>query len=50
VASFLAPAAWTLSIALFGAIIYGVLGLGLVLLVGLVILLFVKLPPHTRLR
>ncbi|MCC4909498.1 MFS transporter [Microbacterium sp. cx-59] len=50
VASFLAPAAWTLSIALFGAIIYGVLGLGLVLLVGLIILLFVKLPPHTRLR
>lgn len=48
VASFLAPAMWTLFIAFFGAIIYGVLGLALVLLVGLVLLLLVKLPPHRR--
>jgi UMF1 family MFS transporter len=50
VASFLAPAAWTLSITLFGAIIYGVLGIAAVLLLGLVLLLFVKLPPQPRVR
>jgi UMF1 family MFS transporter len=50
VASFLAPAMWTLSIAVFGATIYGVLGIALVLLVGLVLLLFVKLPPQPRAR
>ena len=28
--------------------VYGVLGIGVVLLIGLVLLLFVKLPPHVR--
>ncbi|GAA1702188.1 MFS transporter [Microbacterium sediminicola] len=44
VASFLSPAMWTLSIAIFGATIYGVLGIALVLLVGLILLLFVRTP------
>ncbi|MGB4777458.1 MFS transporter [Microbacterium sp.] len=48
VASFLSPLAWSLFLAWFGGIVYGVLGIGLVLLVGLVMLLFVKLPPHVR--
>ncbi|WP_345752186.1 MFS transporter [Microbacterium rhizophilus] len=49
VASFLAPAAWTLFIALAGSTVWGVLGIALVLLVGLVLLLFVRLPKHVRL-
>ena len=48
VASFLSPLAWSLSLAWFGGIVYGVLGIGVVLLIGLVLLLFVKLPPHVR--
>ncbi len=44
VASFLAPAMWTLSIAVFGATVWGVLGIALVLTLGLVLLLFVRLP------
>lgn len=48
VASFLSPLAWSLSLAWFGGIVYGVLGIGVVLLVGLVLLLFVKLPAHVR--
>ena len=48
VASFLSPAAWALFIGAFGAIIYGVLGIGLILLVGLVLLLLVRLPKHVR--
>lgn len=48
VASFLSPAAWAIFIGTFGAIIYGVLGIGLILLVGLVLLLLVKLPKHVR--
>ncbi|CAN5337382.1 MFS transporter [soil metagenome] len=48
VASFLSPALWTISIALFGATIYGVLGIALVLLVGAVLLLLVKLPRYVR--
>lgn len=50
VASFISPAMWTIFVAWFGAVIWGVLGLGLVLLVGLVLLLFVRLPPHVRVR
>ncbi|WP_191621784.1 MFS transporter [Microbacterium caowuchunii] len=50
VASFIAPAMWTLAIVLFGATIWGVLGIALVLLLGLVLLLFVKLPPPPRIR
>ena len=48
VASFISPALWTISIAVFGATIYGVLGIALVLLVGAVLLLFVKLPKYVR--
>jgi len=44
VASFLSPLAWSLFLVWFGGIIYGVLGIGLVLLVGLVLLLFVRFP------
>lgn len=50
VASFLSPLAWSLFLAWFGGIVYGVLGIGLVLLIGLVMLLFVKLPAHQRVR
>jgi len=48
VASFLSPLAWSLSLAWFGGIVYGVLGIGVVLLIGLVMLLFVRLPKHER--
>jgi UMF1 family MFS transporter len=44
VASFLSPAMWTLSIAIFGATVWGVLGIAVVLTLGLVLLLFVRLP------
>ncbi len=46
VASFLAPALWTLFIVWFGATVYGVLGIAIVLAVGLVLLLLVKFPPR----
>lgn len=46
VASFLSPLAWSLFLAAFGGIVYGVLGIGLVLLIGLVMLLLVRLPKH----
>ena len=48
VASFIAPAMWTIFIAAFGATIWGVLGIALVLLVGLVLLLLVRLPRAAR--
>jgi len=48
VASFISPAMWTLFIALFGATVYGVLGIAIVLAVGLVLLLLVRLPRHVR--
>lgn len=48
VASFIAPLMWSLFIAIAGATIWGVLGIALVLLVGLVLLLLVRLPRHTR--
>ena len=48
VASFISPALWTIFIASFGATIYGVLGIGLVLLVGAVLLVFVRLPKYVR--
>jgi UMF1 family MFS transporter len=44
VASFISPAMWTLFIALSGSTIFGVLGIAIVLLVGLVLLVLVKLP------
>lgn len=43
-ASFLSPLAWSLFLAWFGGIVYGVLGIAVVLLVGLVLLLCVRLP------
>jgi UMF1 family MFS transporter len=43
-ASFLAPAMWALTITLFGATIWGTLGVISVVLVGLVLMLFVRTP------
>ncbi|WP_292697123.1 MFS transporter [Microbacterium sp. 69-10] len=48
VASFLSPLAWSLFLAWFGGIVYGVLGIGLILLIGLVLLLFVRFPKDVR--
>mgnify|MGYP000081179648 CR=1 FL=1 len=48
VASFISPALWTLFIVAFGATIYGVLGIALVLLVGAILLLLVRLPKYVR--
>ena len=48
VASFISPALWTAFIAAFGSTIYGVLGIAIVLLVGAVLLVFVKLPAFVR--
>jgi len=47
-ASFISPLLWAGLIALFGATVWGILGIVLVLAVGLVLLLFVKLPAHVR--
>jgi UMF1 family MFS transporter len=47
VASFLSPLMWTVFIAAFGSTIFGVLGIGLVLLLGLILLLFVRLPKRS---
>jgi len=44
VASFLSPAMWTIFIAAFGATIWGVLGIAIVLAIGLVLLLLVRFP------
>jgi UMF1 family MFS transporter len=49
VASFLSPLLWALFIAISGATVFGVLGIAIVLLVGLVLLLLVRLPKHVRL-
>ena len=48
VMSFLSPLLWSLFIAWFGATHFGILGLAIVLVLGLVLLLFVRLPKHTR--
>ncbi|WP_344780200.1 MFS transporter [Microbacterium kribbense] len=48
VASFLAPGLWALFIAWFGATYWGILGITIVLLAGLILLLFVRLPRHVR--
>lgn len=50
VASFLSPAMWALFIAWFGSIVWGVLGIAVVLLLGLVLLLFVRLPKQAGVR
>jgi UMF1 family MFS transporter len=47
-ASFLSPLAWAGAIALFGSTAWGVLGIVLILLVGLVLMLFVRIPRHVR--
>ncbi len=44
VASFLSPALWSSFIVIFGATIFGVLGIALVLLVGAILMVFVKVP------
>lgn len=48
VASFISPAMWTLFIVAFGATYWGILGIAIVLLAGLVLLLFVRLPKPLR--
>ena len=47
-ASFLSPGLWALFIAIFGFQYWGILGIVLVLVVGLVLMLLVKLPKHVR--
>ena len=49
VMSFLAPWLWAAFIGWFGATHFGILGITIVLIAGLVLLLFVRLPKHTRL-
>ena len=44
VASFISPAMWTLFITVFGATVWGVLGIAIVLAAGLVLLLLVRFP------
>ncbi|WP_029145280.1 MFS transporter [Microbacterium luticocti] len=48
VASFLAPGLWALFIAWFGATYWGILGIMVVLLAGLILLLLVRLPRYVR--
>lgn len=48
VMSFLSPLLWALFIGWFGATHFGILGIVLILAIGLVLLLFVKLPKHVR--
>ncbi|MET1044628.1 MAG: MFS transporter [Microbacteriaceae bacterium] len=47
-ASFLAPALWTGFIAAFGATYWGILGIVVVLAIGLVLMLFVRMPAATH--
>jgi len=47
-ASFLSPALWALFITLFGATIFGVLGIVVILAVGFVLMLFVKPGEHAK--
>jgi UMF1 family MFS transporter len=48
VMSFLSPLLWAAFIAWFGATYWGIIGITIVLTIGLVLLLLVKLPRHTR--
>ncbi|MFS0865866.1 MFS transporter [Microbacterium sp. 179-B 1A2 NHS] len=48
VVGFLTPALWTFFIVTFGATYWGILGIAIVLVLGLVLLLFVKLPAQPR--
>ncbi|GAA1798876.1 MFS transporter [Agromyces neolithicus] len=47
-ASFLSPLLWAALIAAFGATYWGILGIMIVLAAGLVLMLFVKVPPALR--
>jgi UMF1 family MFS transporter len=44
VASILSPTLWTVFIVAFGSTVFGILGISIVLVVGLVLLLLVKIP------
>ena len=48
VMSFLSPLLWSLFIGWFGATHFGILGIVLILVIGLVLLLLVRLPKHVR--
>jgi len=48
VMSFLSPLLWAAFIAWFGATYWGIIGITIVLVIGLILLLLVKLPRHTR--
>ncbi|MFZ2963767.1 MAG: MFS transporter [Rhodoglobus sp.] len=48
VASFLSPLLWALFITVFGATIFGVLGIAVILLVGAILLIFVRVPKFGR--
>lgn len=48
VASFLAPLMWTIFVTAFASVAWGIVGIMIVVALGLVLLLFVKLPPHVR--
>lgn len=50
VASFLSPLLWALFITWFGSTIFGVLGIAVILLFGAVLLIFVRIPKHVRVR
>jgi UMF1 family MFS transporter len=50
VVSFITPGLWALFIAWFGATYWGILGILIVLVVGLVLLVLVRLPAHVRVR
>ncbi|MEP6479950.1 MAG: MFS transporter [Rhodoglobus sp.] len=47
-ASFLSPGLWALFIAIAGVQYWGILGIVIVIAVGLLLMLFVKLPKHVR--
>ena len=48
VASFLSPLLWALFITIFGATIFGVLGIAVILLIGAILLIFVRVPKFGR--
>jgi UMF1 family MFS transporter len=48
VASFLSPLLWALFITIFGATIFGVLGIAVILLIGAIMLIFVRVPKFGR--
>lgn len=48
VASFMSPLLWALFITIFGATIFGVLGIAVILLIGAIMLIFVRVPKFGR--